>query len=289
VNEVRYLCERLLEPAPPLREASDVLAVARRSTARQHRRTAAGVAVVAAVSGAAALGVPILAAHQAAPGSRGAAAAPVAAASPGEPRSSAAPPRTGTYGDTMLDLIRSALPPGYTIRSQYPAVAPSAGATSLTPSRPSGGAGLVSSLVNAIASMGGGDGWLSLTARHEGLPAPAGDLCSPAVARRMGEQPGTECKVITVNGTPIRVAREHWSNTSPEIDVIVATRYINKVSLSLVESRSVPHFRSDKTPTPPDASKGDPRRQATTSALDEWFLSEDQLAGLVANPAMLRR
>jgi hypothetical protein len=98
---------------------------------------------------------------------------------------------------------------------------------------------------------------------------------------------GTTCKVVDVNGTKIRVTREHWDSTAPEIDVITATRFLRNGVLTITESRSMPDFQSEKDALPPDAVNQHPQQQTPTSALGEWFLSDEELAAVVANPAML--
>jgi hypothetical protein len=114
---------------------------------------------------------------------------------------------------------------------------------------------------------------------NDGRAVPAGDVCTG--------QPAGTCTSVDVNGTTIRVTREHWDNTAPEIDVITATRFLRDGALAVTESRSVPDFESEKAQLPPDAVNRHPRKQTPTSALGGWFLTADELAALVADPAML--
>jgi hypothetical protein len=134
--------------------------------------------------------------------------------------------------------------------------------------------------VSVLVSNDGRVGWLSAFVYNDGKPLPTGDLCALDTF-------AVSCKVVDVNGTKIRVTREHWDNTAPEIDVITATRFLRNGALVITESRSVPDFQSEKGELPPDAVNKHPQKQAPTSALGDWFITDDQLAALIADPAML--
>jgi hypothetical protein len=290
VNDVKYLCEQLLDSPPPMRDGAEMLTAVHRSTARRSAVLAGGgLLATAALTGTAALVVPILAGHSAP-------AARVAAPPPANPPSSApapAPPvpyaqAAGIHDKKMFTAIKRALPAGYTARTQYPF------STSRTPypTDPAaplgkGGGATLAASVSVLVSKDGRVGWLAANIVNDGKPVPTGDLCGPEPAKRNNDQPGTTCKSITVNGTSIRVTREHWDNTAPEIDVITATRFLRNGALAITESRSVPDFQSEKDPLPPDAVNKHPKKQTPTSALGDWFLTDDQLAALVADPAML--
>jgi hypothetical protein len=293
MNDVKHLCEQLLDGAPPpLREGAEVLAVARRSTARRSAaRTAGGLVAVAAVTGTAVLVVPALApGHPSVNVPVGAPPAPVSAAPSVAPSVADVPyaQAAGVHGRTMLETITRALPPGYTAASQYPlSTDPTPYPTD--PKAPAGGgrAATLSANVSVLVSRDGRVGWLAANIYNDGRPLPTGDLCGPEVTLRAADQPGWTCRVVDVNGTKIRVTREHWSNTAPEIDVISVTRFLRGGALSMTESRSVPDFQSEKAELPPDAVNKHPQQQTPTSALSDWFLTEDQLAAVVADPAML--
>jgi hypothetical protein len=183
----------------------------------------------------------------------------------------------GNHDKQMLAAILGALPAGYTGTAQYPlSTSSTVYPTDPGGPLPGGASALLLTSVSVLVKQDGRVGWLSATMINDGRPVPA-DLC--------GSTP--DCRVVDVNGVPITLTREHWDNTAPEIDVIVATRYLRNGSLSIVESRSVPDFQSEKGPLPPDAVNKHPQRQAPTSALGAWFLTDQQLAALVANPAML--
>jgi hypothetical protein len=275
VNDVKYMCEQLLDDAPPpLRDSAEMLARARRATARRSAvRATGGALAVAAVTGVALVAVPA-----ATTVSRTPLVAPPAAASPPPPPvvvpwAQAA----GTHDKKMLAAIKKALPAGYVGTSQYPL------STSTTPNPadpsaplPGGASAMIVTHLTALVSQDGRVGWMSASIVNNGRQRPD-KLCSTSA----------NCQVIDVNGVQIEVTREHWDNTAPEIDVIVATRYLRNGQLSIVESRSVPDFQSEKDPLPPDAVNKHPQRQAPTSALGDWFLTEQQLAELVASPAML--
>jgi hypothetical protein len=283
VNDVKYLCEQLLDDAPPpLRDSAEVLARARRSTARRSAARATGGALaVAAVTGAVLVAIPAaitvsrtpLATGPAAPTDKATVKAPVKA--PVEvPWAQAA----GTHDKKMLAAILKALPAGYTGTLQYPL------STSTTPyptdpsaPLPGGAAAMMLTNVDVLVGQDGRVGWLAASMINDGKPTPA-DLCGTTA----------NCQVVDVNGVQIKLTHEHWDNTAPEIDVVVATRYLRNGQLSIVESRSVPDFQSEKsTPLPPDAVTKHPQRQAPTSALGDWFLTDQQLAELIASPAML--
>jgi hypothetical protein len=288
VNDVKYLCEQLLDAPPPLRDSAEMLAAVHRSTARRSAiRAGGGLLATAALTGTAVLVAPILT------GSR-APTVQVGASPAANPPSSAAAPEVpyaqapGTHDKKMFMAIKRTLPPGYIATSQYPF------STNRTPypTDPAaplgkGGGALVAADVSVLVSKDGRVGWLAANIVNDGRSVPNGDLCGPEMAKRNNDQPGTACKSIDVNGTNIRVTREHWDNTAPEIDVITATRFLRNGALMITESRSVPDFQSEKAQLPPDAVNRHPKKQTPTSALGEWFLTVDQLAALIADPAML--
>jgi hypothetical protein len=146
---------------------------------------------------------------------------------------------------------------------------------------------LAAANISVLVSKDGRVGWLAAGIINDGRSMPTGDLCGPEMAKQNNDQPGSACKVVNVNGTNIRVTREHWDNTAPEIDVITATKYLRNGALIVTESRSVPDFQSEKAQLPPDAVNRHPKRQTPTSALGDWVLTDDQLAALVADPTML--
>jgi hypothetical protein len=289
MNDVKYLCEQLLDAPPPMRDGAEMLAAVRRSTARRSAiRAGGGLLATAALTGTAVLAAPMLTGHQA--------PAAVAGASPvtNPPPSSVAAPdvpyaqAAGTHDKKMFIAIKRALPPGYTAASQYPF------STSRTPypTDPAaplgkGGGVLAAANVSVLVSKDGRVGWIAAQIVNDGRPVPTGDVCGPEMAKRYNDQPGTTCKAIDVNGTTIRVTREHWDNTAPEIDVITATKFLRNGALIITESRSVPDFQSEKAQLPPDAVNRHPKKQTPTSALGDWFLTDDQLAALIADPAML--
>ena len=290
MNDVKYLCEQLLDAPPPLRDGAEMLTAVHRSTARRSAiRAGGGLLATAALTGTAVLVAPILAGHPAPAPAVPAGASPLAtlpssAPAPAAPYAQAA----GTHDKKMFTAIERALPAGYTATTQYPF------STSRTPyptdpaaPRGKGGSATLAASVDVLVSRDGRVGWLAANIVNDGRPIPTGDLCGPETAKRNNDQPGTTCQTITVNGTAIKVTREHWDNTAPEIDVITATRYLRNGALMITESRSVPDFQSEKDPLPPDAVNRHPKKQTPTSALGDWFLTDDQLAALIASPAML--
>jgi hypothetical protein len=289
MNDVKHLCEQLLDAPPPLRDGSEMLAAVHRSAARRSAlRAGGGLVAAAAFTGAAAAVAPVLAGNPPAPvvpsGASPGPAPAVATAPAPIPYAQAA----GVHDRKMFQAIKRALPPGYTATPEH---AFSTGRTPYPtdPAAPAGkGRGAVlAAHVGVLVSRDGRVGWLSAAVVNDGRPVPTGDLCGPAVAKRNNEQPGTACQSFAVNGVTVQVTREHWDNTAPEIDVIIATRYLRNGSLTITESRSVPDFQSEKDPLPPDAVNRHPKKQNPTSALSDWVLTDDQLAALVADPAML--
>jgi len=289
VNDVKYLCEQLLDAPPPMRDGAEMLAAVHRSAARRSAVLAGGgLLATAALTGAAVLAVPVLAGHPAAP-----VAAPIGT-SPVTPPSSAPAPEVpyaraaGTHDRKMFLAIKKVLPAGYSATSQYP-FSQSRTPYPADPAAPRGkGAGAVLAAdVSVLVAKEGRVGWLAANIVNDGRPVPTGDLCGPDAANRNHDQPGSTCTSVTVNGVSIRLTREHWDNTAPEIDVITATRYLRGGALMITESRSVPDFQSEKDPLPPDAVNRHPKKQTPTSALGDWFLTADQLAALAADPAML--
>lgn len=292
MNDVKYLCEQLLDAPPPLRDGAEMLADVQRSTARRSAiRAGGGLLATAALTGAAVLVAPVLAGHPAS-----APAVPVGVSPPANPPTSApAPARpvpyaqaAGIHSKKMFQAIKRALPAGYTATTEYP-LSTDRTPYPTDPAAPRGknGGATIATDVSVLVSKDGRVGWLAANILNDGRPLPTGDLCGPETANRNNDQPGTTCKTITVDGVGIRVTREHWDNTAPEIDVITATRFLRNGSLSITESRSVPDFQSEKDPLPPDAVNKHPKKQTPTSALGDWFLTEDQLAALIAGPAML--
>ncbi len=217
MNDVKYLCEQLLDDGPPpLRESAEVLARARRSTARRSAfRATGGALAVAAVTGAALLVVPAATTISRTPLTVGP-AAPPAASTPAPPVDLPYARAAGNHDKQMLNVILGALPAGYTGTSQYPL------STSSTPyptdpgqGLPGGASALLLTNISVLVNQDGRFGWLSATMINDGRPVP-GDLCGSA----------PNCQVVDVNGGSIKLTHEHWDNTAPEIDVIVATRYL---------------------------------------------------------------
>jgi len=277
VNDVKYLCEQLLADAtPPLRDSAEVLASARRSTARRSAARAGGGAIaVAALTAVALLAVPAATTAIRTPLAV-APAAPPSASPPAPPVVVPYAQAAGTHDRKMLAAIQKALPAGYTGTSQYP-LATDTTPEPIDPSAPlDGGGALIAANVSVLVTKDGRVGVVDANIINDGRPVPI-DVC--------GATPN--CQVIEVNGIPIKLTHEHWTNTAPEIDVIVATRYLRNGNLGIVESRSVPDFQSEKETPPPDAVNKHPKKQTPTSALGDWFLTDQQLAELVANPGML--
>jgi hypothetical protein len=265
VNDVKYLCDLTLDvEAPPLREASQVLAAASRASARRNRAVAATVGL-AGVTVAAALAVPALLP------SRPASPAPFVAVPATQPPSalpSAAPvpvpsaKASATHDRAVYDLLVAALPAGYTGRTQYPFATP--GQSPIRLDMPSGSM-LVTMSARVVVSDGHGEGNLWAYVGETGTALPTGELCAVPDA-------GRECQVVDVAGVPVVVWLEDDGLGG---EAIVARRYLHGGHLGVVAQRSVVEYSSAAGPS----SHG--------PSLAAAFLTPQQVAALAGNPAML--
>lgn len=287
MNEVKTICELALEdPAPPLRDGATALAIARRATARRNRIRFAGTGVVAAAV-AGVLAAPALAGWQSAPGPNATTGTEAAAAQQAPTTTAPSPPArppsahaAPAHGHKLAAGLRGALPAGYTVtkvdgleddKTVYSRTAP---------------AGPDSQLLSAYAQVriaaGGGEGQLMAAILYDGEQPPTGDLCSPELFESETNA-GLPCEVITVNGVPIQVTRQH----DPEYgEVISATRFLDGGVLLVSSWQGIPSYEPDGD-LPPDAARtrrdGDPHRPPLTDPP----LSARQVAELAADPAML--
>jgi len=283
VNDVKEICLVALEdPAPPLREAHEALAIARRSTlSRDRLRLASAGLAVAVVVSAVVVAVGVTASDTT---DRQTATGP-APAGPGRqaPQPAQPPPVPASqtahaHGPAIARLLVAAVPPGYATRpwlgDRY------AAATWFTDP----GMAMYVSSTSLVVSAGGREGMLSATIGDNDQPVPTGDLCSAAVTH-LGATALSHCEVVTVNGEPIVVTTSHEENYG---DVRAATRFLQGGYLTVRLSRAVPVFETEDE-RPPDAGKA-AHGPATTDSrppLTELPLSAQQLAELAGNPAML--
>jgi hypothetical protein len=275
VNDVRNLCQRILDqPAPSMRDSAEVLAIARHATRRRARVTAAAggglVATVATIAIAAVATLPPT--RPSTPEVQPFVSAPqTPATSPPE-----APTREAAdaHGDRTAQHLANALPAGYTGRPGFDGRAT---ATWLPAGRPNPTADHYVSQTRIIVSNGDGEGSLSATRVGDGLPAPTGDLCAPEVATRLaaylGDGPDT-CATATINGVRIRIATARSAST--------ATRFLNG---GLLVVGWTPHWSK--------ISSGDPSRpwrepddSGQPPSIMKLFTAT-QLAELAADPQLL--
>ena len=124
-------------------------------------------------------------------------------------------------------------------------------------------------------------GLLTLRERQDvavyGTPATLAALADNPMFGALGQ-----CRVITVNGVPIRVT----SGTNPDVgQMIVAVRFLEGGVLGVQAMQGQWVFESDST-LPPDAV-GRPTSQPTAPKLTALPFTGEDLAALAADPAML--
>jgi len=283
MNDVKELCDLMLDgPQPPLRTSDEALAVARRATRRRDRLRIAGsgVAVMAAVTGAAALVVP---------SAGGPAPAESPYASPRERRANATPPavpptwhQADGHGGEVVRILTAAVPAGFSSRLEY-----GDAASTLQLQRPhGGGAPPFATVTSLILEADGKEGRLESMLHSDGTPAPTGDLCSAAIAARMDKMIGPAdggCQVVVVDGVQIRVATTHDPDRG---QVIAATRFLTGGFLTVFAQQGVVVYERDGD-VPPDATHSPEPDPDHKPALDAPPLTGQQAAALAANPAML--
>ncbi len=280
MNDVKEICELTLDvPKPPLRDPADALAIARRSARRRDRLAvaAAGVAVVAAASAAAVI-APAVTASDAdrTPAPPVAATSPIAAA-PAVPSQEAG----HAHGRHIAQILIDAVPAGYTAVPEYSFTDGDPTATWLRQSPPES----YVSITSIVVSAGGHEGLLQAFILRDGVAAPAGDLCSNALAARIDPifGAGTDCRVVMVDGVPIRVTQR----IDPDVGAMtIAVRILQGGLLAVTSSQGRWAFdpnselRPDAAGTPGPVTPAPPR-------LDRSVVTGPQLAEIAGNPAML--
>jgi hypothetical protein len=290
VNEVKDICERLLDtPAPPLRDGSEVLSAARRSRHRARLAVAgSGMAVLAAVAVGAVLVAPGAAGPTGPPGPPGPqVAGPSRDVAPPAGAEVDPPPvpqarASASHGRRMDRVLTEAVPAGYAITSETQVD----GGTTVYPNddtRP--GRGMIIAAYGKVrVAAGGGEGQLLAGILADGRPPPTGDLCDPSVAATFRE-PADRCQVIEVGGVPVRVTT---GNEAERGEVLVAVRFLRGGFLMVSSWQGVPEYEPE-TEFPPDADD-----IATTGGgtghrppLAAPVFTAPQLAELAADPDML--
>ncbi len=273
MNDVKDLCDRILDkPAPPLRDSTQVLAIARHAARRRAQLTAAAGGLACAVVAAVAVTVAMPVAPADAP--------PAQQPSTTELPSPAAAPMPDAdaaqaHGGRVAQLLAEAVPTGYTSRPD--------GATSTwrlaadTATKPR-----FVSQTRIVVSDGSGEGGLSAALVGDGLAAPSGELCAPTVTARLGAYtgngtgPGT-CAVASVNGVPVR------TDISAD-QTVTATRFLNGGYLTI-------RWSSSRWQSPlPTTDAGHPWVNHGGSGrppLEATAFTPTALAELTANPRLL--
>jgi hypothetical protein len=255
VNDVKELCEQALDgPEPPLRDATEILAMARHATrARDRRRVVYGLAAVTALA-AGALIVPevIVAAPRPAP--------PATVVSPPSPPVATVPlPPVEQAVDHMphiLGLLAQALPAGHSLM-QIDRSGDSAWYADLADDS-------YVVISSVLVSSGTGTGALRVIIRGD-RPGPPEDLCEPEISAGFAAPAGAQCWQTLIDGGPI------WTITGEDESrgqVNAASRVLDGGYLTVVAQQAV-----DRDDPPP------PLARAPFSVAD--------LATLVADPAML--
>jgi hypothetical protein len=256
-EEIKDLFTRALAQRPPLPSAPEMLARARVAQRRRTAFVATGSSAVA-LAAIAAVVVPSLAGSGS--GGTGFGAPPVpgtlspSASSPGPSTPPSQPPATGradvpmSHGRNLADGLTARLPSGYSTQS----LADYSNAT--TEFDPTRNEGTQPYPINAIAVMrvlsGGTEGTLAAFIARDIKPDPAGDLCAPDVATRVGF-PAETCEVITVGGNRIRVTTATYANSGRSTS---ATLFLGDGWLTVTEHQGSLLPTDFTDPLPPDAN-----------------------------------
>jgi hypothetical protein len=259
VNEVRELCEQALDGAePPLRDATEVLAVARRATrTRDLRRVAAGLAAVAALAAGAAVVTPAAVGSVASeqPVSPATAARP----SPTPPPAPPAPTseQAVEHMPQIAGMLAEAMPEGYAFvrldryREQPAWYADLADDSYVV-------------IWTAQVASGTGTGVLEIIIRGD-QPGPSGDLCEPEISAGFAAPAAAWCWQAWSEEGPIWIITGRDDGRG---DVHAATRVLDGGYLTVVVEQAV----DDGGSSPP---------------LARLPFTATELAALVADPAML--
>lgn len=262
-------------PEPPLTGSAEALATARR-TVRRHtalRLSAVALAVVVATSGGA-----VLARRLNQPP-----AAPLA--TPAASMRTQGPPRVpsaaavGAHTRQLRDLLTAAVPAGYAAHPVNVAggVSPYSRRGDIRP-------GGYRTITLVQVTRDGGAGTLGLLFGND-VPAPGVDPC--ATNRDLGIEGATVhgCRVVTVDGVPVRVV----TGTQPGLgQVISVVRYLDGGYLLVSFSQGTRSYWIKLADGPGDVSLWEVAVNPTSErALRTMPFTADQLAALASNPAVL--
>jgi hypothetical protein len=248
MNELKDLCDRMVEDAPPMTDSADVLRTARRSAAVHGRLRLAGfgAGIAAAVVVAAVAAVTVQANIHSGRTQRG----PAQVAAPGRPEARA-------HAEKMDDLLAAAVPAGYTV-----SVSQHAPDDLVVAFITSSGQPVVSSWADASVVVGdaGGRGILQATVW---FVDPPGGPCAR-------QNPAAVCEQVTVGG----VAVEVYTLTDDAGRHISAVRRFPGGYVSVGAVQAIKHYPNSIGPV-------------VEPGLAVFPFTKDQIVALAANPAML--
>jgi hypothetical protein len=256
VNEVRQLCEQALDgPEPPLRDADDVLAVARRATrTRDLRRAFYGLAAATALAAGAALVTP--ATLGTAASEQPVSPATAASASPVPVPPAPAREQAVEHMPHIAGRLAEALPEGYAFVRLDRYV-----------DQPTWYADLADDsyvvIWTVLVSSGTGTGGLEIIFRGD-RPGPSGDLCEPEISAGFAVPAAAWCWQAASDSGPIWIITGRDDSRG---DVRAATRVLDGGYLTLVVEQAVDDGES--------------------APLARLPFTATELAALVADPAML--
>ena len=283
MHDIKDICQRILdEPAPPRRTGVETLTIARRDTRRRSRRTVAGgaLAVLAVATSAVLLAPPdpqsaiVPAVPPPAPSTISAdTVAPVPSMPSGR--------SLQAHGTQIARRMVEALPADFVA---VPEFAPGTENATTTWAIAGSGRDAYVSFTLVVVNAGERKGLVWAVMVRDNQPSPA-DRCDDTTAQRLGRYhrtSTTNCRTITVGGTPVRV-------TSDERDhgqTITATRFLTNGFVTIRVDQRVPEYAT--TFLPEDA----PRIWAVEHtgphpALSALPLSSLQLAQLAVDPVLL--
>jgi|KBSSwiStaDraftv2_1062776.scaffolds.fasta_scaffold318603_1 hypothetical protein len=298
-DDLKDLFERSLAERPPLPPAPQMLARARAADRRRsaYLTTGSGVAAVAAIA-AVAVVVPRLSGPggervgsppNSPPSAGAASASPMPLPSTPSASDPVPPGKAGvpmSHGRNLMNELLARVPSKYAATSlvNY-ADAPA----TFDPTRNEGADPYA---INAIAvvriTTQGKEGTLTAYIARDKKPDPAGDLCAPGVATRVGV-PAWTCGVITIGGRNIRVTTATYPYSGRSIS---ATLFLGDGWLTVTEHLGAilpPDFTD---PLPPDANPpamagNDPGAAPRNPALTDLPFTAPQLAEICAAPVMV--
>lgn len=281
MNDVKDLCDRILDqPGPPLRDSGQVLEIARRSARDRARLTAAAGSLACLAVAAFALTVTLPGAPSDAP-----LAGPVTAG-PATPAASASVPPTPAraaahaHGARIAQVLAGAAPAGFTARpdGDTSTWTLATDTTAATPRYVSQTRVLVSDTV--------GEGTLAAVFVADGGTAPTGDPCATAVTARLNVYrdtpsgteagPGDSCSAVSVSGVAVRVDADPAA--------VTATRFLATGYLMVSWSAAAP---DGGTSTAAPGRPWTARDSAGRWPLASSPFTASTLAALAADPRLL--